>query len=163
MSAAVAEVSIFRIVAADKTHHRALFCQKSIFLTKLLYPNFFEVQRFMTDIWNVYGRDGRQLEAPNNSSMFYFSNRKRFGGFLKNDKVGRVPLMAITDVVRQSVTAIAIVNHNTSRFSIFSIWNLGYLVIHLSLLATMSVGVCAPAQCPHNVTQCPPAQCTRNT
>ena len=106
-------------------------------------------------IWKVYRRDGQQLEAPNNLSMFYFSNRKRFSGLLKNDKVGRFPLMAITNVVRQSVTAIAIVNHNTSRFSIFSIWNLGYLVIHLSLLATMSVEVRTCTMCQHNVTQCP--------
>ena len=103
LPAAAAEVRIFCIVAADKTHHRALFCQKSIFLTKLLYPNFFEIHCFMT-VWKVYGRDGRQLEAPNNLSMFYISNRKRFSGLLKNDKVGRFPLMAITDVVRQSVT-----------------------------------------------------------
>ena len=142
MSAAAAEVRIFRTVAADKTHHRALFCQKSIFLIRLLYPNFFEIQCFMTDMKGISGRDGQQLEAPNNLSMFYFSYRKRFSGLLKNEKVGRFPLMAITNVVRQSVTAIAIVNHNTSRFSIFSIWNLCYLVIHLSLLATMSVGLC---------------------
>ena len=138
MLAAAAEVDIFRI--AGKTRHRALFCQKSIFLIRLLYPNFFEIQCFMTDMEGISGRDGRQWEVPNNLSMFYFSYRKRFSGLLNNDKVGRFPLTAITNVVRQSVSVIAIVNHNTSRFSIFSIWNLGYLVIHLSLLATMSVG-----------------------
>ena len=104
-------------------------------------------------IWKVYGGNGRQLEAPNNLSMFYISNRKRFSGLLKNDKVGRFPLMAITNSPTSFVNPSVSLRLSITTLPDFLSLASGTSAILWSIspyLQQCRSERCAPAQCPHN-------------